>query len=104
MKVRQVRGVTFTPDGVFVEFMSLASDIRDNGLVMNHTLLIPDENTYHDAIDALITDVLTLLDAALTDFESSPPTDMSDELDDEGDDGPGPYDNPLERDIPGVDA
>jgi hypothetical protein len=95
----EIRALSFSDDGISVEFIDFTSDVRSNGLVLNRALFIPDNSAYHSDIDALRTRATFVLQGALDDWERSEPVTPADlrEID-----GPSPYDNPLERDLGGA--
>lgn len=89
---RIIRSMTFQPDGsVAVEYVTPATDLRQNGLEQNSVLLIPYGSDYDDEIDALMDLCVDTLEDALEDFESMEPWDLNeiteiDGVDDDDDD------------------
>lgn len=96
---REIRSITFAPDGLVIEYVDLDQDIRSNGLVMNHALRVPDDSTYHDAIVEVDRTAAELLTKAMDDWLVTDPLVIETDTDDGG---PSPYDNPLERDLDGL--
>lgn len=93
----EIRGLSFLEEGVSLEFINFDNDVKVNGAVLNHALLVPDNSDYHDGIMALRTAAIELLDDVMDDWprlETLAAAVAADE-------GPSPYDNPLERDLPG---
>lgn len=96
MTVRIIRALAFDEEGnATVEYVSPLEDVRANGLILNHAVLVPAE-AYDDAIHDVRIAALALLDAALGDFAELPPVDGA-AIEEEDDDVVGPYDNPQER-------
>jgi hypothetical protein len=97
---REIRSLGFGDDGMSIEYVDTAADIKANGLLMNHALLVPDTNDYHDAMEALRLAAGDFLDDVLNDWDAAEPALQLSSR------GPaeeiGPYDNPLERDIGGA--
>lgn len=91
-----IRGVSFDAEsgGYVIEYLTPTTDVRANGLVLNHALLIPAHDDFADLLEELEEALQRVLSAALDLHADGPPLP---ELERE-DDGPSPYDNPLERD------
>lgn len=61
-----VRGLTFDPDGsITVEYADADKDMREKGIILNHTIFVPAGEDYDDelldvarAVQALLADVL----------------------------------------------
>lgn len=96
MKTHIVRGCSVDAEtgGVVLEYLTPASDVRTNGLVVNHALLIPPEDQFAEIIDALEAALQAALTDALAMFEDAAALDVPSLVDD---DAPSPYDNPEER-------
>ncbi len=78
--------------GLVLEYLTPDSDVRNNGLVLNHALLVPPEDQFLGLIDQVETVLQEVLQEVLTRFAEAGPLDLPAE-----DDGPSPYDNPEER-------
>ena len=93
-----VRGLQFDLEdgGVVLEYLLPMEDIRDNGLVRNHTLAVPDTDEFDDLIAGVQRKVSALLSFALARLAASDPVIPTD-LGEPDPDAPSPYDNPLER-------
>jgi hypothetical protein len=94
--VIEIRSVGFGEDGLSFEFIDFSGDVRDNGMVRNQALLVPDNDAFHDEIVAVRSRMTRLLEGLVEDFASAQPVTPNVQLED---DGPSPYDNPLERDV-----
>lgn len=93
-----VKALTFLPEGaVAVEYIEPAVDIRQNGMIVNHGILVVEDEHTADGIDLLLRTAQTFLKNSLREFHASPPGDPQLSFDDVDDDAPGPYDNPDER-------
>lgn len=90
-----IRGATFDGDsgGFVIEYLTPASDIRANGLVHNHALLIPAEDPFIDLLEDLEASLQRALRGGLRLLADSQPMHIPEFDDDE----PAPYDNPEER-------
>ena len=90
-----IRGCSLDAEtgGLVLEYLTPAADVRLNGMVLNHALLIPPEDPFIGLIEQVEATLQNVLVAALQQFSDAlvmdPPVD---------EDGPGPFDNPLERD------
>lgn len=93
-----IRGVSFDLDtgGAVIEYVTPADDVRENGLVRNHALLIPPTDQFDESIVTLLRAAETALQFCLDAYGQAPPLDLTPEPDD---DSAGPYDNPNERDL-----
>lgn len=89
-----IRGVSFDPEsgGYVIEYLLPAVDIRRNGLVINHALLIPAEDPFEDLLIGLVEAMRKALLTGLELHAGAPQLEEDDDAD-----RPGPYDNPLER-------
>ena len=90
-----IRGCSFDENsgGFVIEYLTPASDIRDNGLVHNHALLIPAEDLFISLLEDLEASLQRALRGGLRLLQDSQPLEIP-EFDD---DSPSPYDNPEER-------
>ena len=82
---RVILSLQMDGEGVSITYMTLPADVRETGLVAQHSLQIPVGGDYEDEIETLRTAALDLLDDALDDFDKVPAFVPPDE-DDEGDD------------------
>lgn len=95
-----VQAINFLPDGsVSLQYTTPSVDVRQNGLIANHVLLIPDTDEYLDDLDLLRRQAERVLDGAIEDFKRAAPIDFDQLALGEDDDEPGPYDNPAERQV-----
>lgn len=93
MSRRVVRGVAFDELGaVVIDYVDAATDLLENGLLLNHSLQIPPTDEFDEPLQVLERAVLSLLDIALTSFTTTPVL----ALDADEDDGSSPYDNPKD--------
>ena len=84
----QISGVAFHAEGVEVAYVRLPRDVRKNGLVWQHSLMIPHGSDYDDEIETLLQALTDLLQDALDDedrAEPIEPVDPEDEDDEEED-------------------
>lgn len=88
-----IRGTSFDAGtgGVVIEYLTPAEDVRANGLVINHALLIPAEPEFEVLLEELEEAAQRALSTALEQHGQSPA------LEETEDDGPSPYDNPADR-------
>jgi hypothetical protein len=91
-----IRSVVFQADGVIVNYAGV-EDVRESGLLLNHSLFIPFEEQFVDPIDELLIAARHALEHALATFAEEPVPSIQPPPDE---DEPSPYDNPDER--PGV--
>lgn len=87
-----IRGLSIHTDGVTFSYAE-ADDFRDNGLLLNRTLFVPADGEFADSLDDVLDAINATLSLALASFANELPP----ELAPSDDDGPSPYDNPLER-------
>lgn len=78
--------------GLVLEYLTPMQDIRNNGLVVNHALLIPPEDPLLPLIEQVETTLQVVLAEALRLYADAEPLDMPDE-----DGEASPYDHPEER-------
>jgi hypothetical protein len=85
-----LRTITFQPDdSVVLEYCIPAQDARENGVILNHTMAIPYGKDYDSEIDAVHDAVIALIDDVLEDLpdlEPLNPSDIDDEDDEDQDD------------------
>lgn len=86
-------GMAFQSDGsIVMEYCIPGLDALRNGIVLNHTLLVPTGADYDDEIDDVRRAVIALVDDVLEDLPHlerislEPPTEDDDEGDDDDDD------------------
>lgn len=80
MRDRIIRGISVQPDGVLIEYLNTATDIRKNGLTLNHTCFIPYGEDYEDELEGIIEAAQRALSDALEDFDSLEPHDVRAEI------------------------
>jgi hypothetical protein len=92
--VHIIRGCSTDPEtgGLVVEYLTPTTDVRHNGMVINHALLIPPEDDFVHLIDTVEQTLQRVLTEALASFGQATPMDLPDEME-----GPNPFDNPEER-------
>ncbi len=85
-----IRVIQFEPDtgSVAIEYCIPGMDVRENGVLLNHTLFVPGGDDYDDEIDALRDAARALLDDVLEDLPHLEPI-RARELDDDDDDDDG---------------
>lgn len=88
-----VRGLSFDPDsgGYVIEYLTPAVDVRSNGLVLNHALLIPAEEPFEDLLIDLVQALRSALDHGLALHQQASGLQLDE---DDSEDAPGPYDHP----------
>jgi hypothetical protein len=86
-EIRLIRSLTFQPDGsVAVEYVTPATDVKANGLEINHVLLIPRDSDYDDELDAVMEAVNAMLEDAIEDLDTAAPFDFSSDDDEDDED------------------
>ncbi len=78
--------------GIVIEYVTPADDVKANGMVLNHALLIPPLDRFLPLLDDIDMVLQRALTEALVEFETAGPVDVEEQLD-----VPSPYDNPDER-------
>lgn len=64
-----VRGLSFDIDGsVVVEYCIPDTDARENGVLLNHALYVPDDPDYSEGIHTIRTAVVALVEDVLEDM------------------------------------
>lgn len=82
----QIVGIDFTPEGLGLGYMRVPKDVRKNGLVWQHQVLVPHGSDYDDEIEALMDAAQALLADVLDDEDRAEPIDPpGDEEDDDED-------------------
>jgi len=83
----QLAAVEFLPEGVSLAYVRVPADIRKNGLMWQHRVLVPHGSDYDDEIEALHDAAQALLADVLDDEDRAepidPPTDEEDDDDDQ---------------------
>ena len=95
-----VKQVTFYPDGqVTFDYSLLPHDLRDNGVAMTHGVMASPDPEIVDELEELHDHAQRTLAAVLERFEQGSPEMPPGVLieDEDDDDEPAPFDNPLER-------
>lgn len=94
-----VKQVTFYPEGqVTFDYSQLPRDVRDNGIAMTHGVMATPQGEVADLLEDLHDYAQRTLAKILERFEQgTPEMPPGVVIEDEGDDEPNPYDNPLER-------
>lgn len=81
-----VRGLTFDPDGsITLEYADLDEDIREKGIILNHTLFVPAGEDYDDELFDVARAVQALLSDVLEDLPNLAPLPAPQEDDDDED-------------------
>lgn len=82
-----VRGLSFDPDGsITLEYADAEKDVREKGIILNHTLFIPSGQDYDDELQAVVDAVGALLADVLEDLPHLAPVQLVDDDDDEDED------------------
>lgn len=88
----------FFPDGTMtIDYSLLPDDVRDNGLVQGHSIMVPPTPEFVDSTDAIKDALVAYLERLLDEHQQATavmPEGVEIEDDDEE---PGPWDNPTER-------
>lgn len=89
-----IRGCSLDSEtgGLVFEYLTPAQDVRNNGMVVNHALLVPPEDHFLGLIEEVELTLQRCLTTALSLFEDADPLVPDEDLD-----GSSPYDNPEER-------
>lgn len=106
-----VKSLTFLDEGVQFEFVEVPDDLRENGMLLNRALYVP-EQVMPDQLQGLMDKAIAVVSEAMYLHQKSDPVDPEamdriahGEWDDEPEDEtPSPWDNPEERDVPDPDA
>lgn len=81
-----VRGLTFDADGsITLEYADAESDVREKGIILNHTLFVPSGQDYDDELQGVVDAVGALLADVLEDLPHLAPVHLADGGDDEDD-------------------
>lgn len=91
---RVIRSIGFMAEGgVVIEYVTPAVDVAANGIVLNHSVLVPALDEYDTELTDLVTASQALLATVLAVFFVTPALDLPAVLDD---DVPSPYDAPQD--------
>lgn len=89
-----IRSIGYLADGgVVIEFVTPTRDVAENGIVLNHSVLVPALDEYDTELTDLITASQALLSSVLATFAQTPILELPSEPDDEE---PSPYDAPQD--------
>lgn len=72
----QITGVELSQEGISIGYVRLPADVRKNGLVWQHSVLVPRSSDYDDEIEEVETALLALLTDALDDEDRAEPVDL----------------------------
>lgn len=75
----QITGLTFVADGVEVTYIRVPADVRKNGLVWSHAVLIPRNSDYDDELESFTDALKDLVLDVLDDEDRAEPIDMTEE-------------------------
>lgn len=93
-----LRTITFMGEAVSVEYFDPRQDVKANGMVLNHGLLVPVDGPMVELAGPLAQACQLFLQQALAVFQGSEVTRTAyEQFAREDDDAPSPYDNPDER-------
>lgn len=65
---RIIRSVQWLDDGVAIEYLSPAEDLKANGVTVNHVLAVPAGDDYDDELEVLTEAAHALLEDVLEDL------------------------------------
>ena len=82
----QITGVQFLEEGVEIAYIRVPADVRKNGLVWTHSVLIPSESDYEDELTTFHEALRDLLMDALDDEDRAEPIDLTEDTEDEDED------------------
>lgn len=85
--VLQITTVSLLEEGIELGYVRLPADVRKNGLVWQHAVLVPRKSDYDDEIEAVEDALIALLEDALEDEGLAEAVDL-----------PGPEDKDDEED------
>lgn len=89
IRERGIKSITFEDEGVVINYITPKQDIKANGVVVNHVLLVPYDDDYEDEIEALFEASHALLEDVLEDLpqlDPMPELEREEEPDDDNDD------------------
>lgn len=82
-----ISGVEIVPEGVSISYMRVPRDVRKNGLLWQHNVVVPTGSDYDDEIETFMDALQALLVDVLEDEETAEPIEpTTDEDEDEDDD------------------
>lgn len=81
----QITGLQFLEEGVEISYIRVPGDVRKNGLVWSHAVLVPFASDYDEELEEFETALKDLLRDALDDEDRADPIDLT-EPDDEDED------------------
>ncbi len=81
----QINSVGLLPEGLEIHYMRLPADVRKNGLVWQHVVLVPRESDYDDEIEAVQLALHELLADVLEDEALAEPIEPKYDDDEEDD-------------------
>ena len=79
----QVMGVELNPDGIAITYTRIPRDIRKNGLVWQHMVLVPNGSDYDDEISELLDAIGVLIEDVLDDEDRAEPIELEEEEEDD---------------------
>ena len=82
----QITGVTLQPEGIEITYVRVPQDVRKNGLMWQHAVLVPLGSDYDDEIETFIDALRALLTDALDDEDRAEPIEPGSEEDEDDDD------------------
>lgn len=82
----QITNVGFLPDGIEIGYIRVPRDVRKNGLLWTHSVLVPIGSDYDEEIETFMDALRALLDDALDDEDRAEPINPNEE-EEEPDDG-----------------
>lgn len=82
----QITGISLMAEGIEIGYVRLPADVKKNGLVWSHAVLVPRDSDYEDEIEALETSIRALLDDALEDQDLAESVDLTTEDPEEDED------------------
>lgn len=83
---RIIRSIQWSDDGVAIEYMSPAEDLKANGVTLNHVLVVPAGDDYDDELEALTESAHFLLEDVLEDVPRLEAISFDDPDDDDDED------------------
>lgn len=72
----QILGVQFLDEGVEIGYMRVPADVRKNGLLWTHAVVIPRDSDYEDELEAFQEALKDLLLDALDDEDRAEPVEL----------------------------
>lgn len=97
-----VKAVEFMDEGVQFVFVEVPDDLRENGMLLNRMLFVP-ERAMPDELQALMEKAQATVTQAMYEHQkagSVDPAQMHALYEEGGDEEPSPWDNPAERAVP----